>query len=183
MLRRATLARQAAVSDALQFCIFPTGDRFDRVSTVAAPPAPRKSVVVIDDDPDLTFVICTVLEDDGYWVVCYTQTSLALESVVENQPDLVILDWWLSERSGQTLLSALRDDPRTAHVPVLVCTADATVLDCRDELARNGADPAQTLRAGLPVHQGGADDGTGIRRLPCGLNPEVIGTMSQTPKH
>ncbi len=107
---------------------------------MAAPHAPRKSVVVIDDDPDITFVLCTALEDDGYRVVCYTQASLALESVVANQPDLVILDWWLPESGGHTLLSALRENPRTAHVPVLVCTADATVLDCRDALARNGAD-------------------------------------------
>jgi DNA-binding response OmpR family regulator len=107
---------------------------------MAAPPAPQKSVVVIDDDPDVTFVLCTALEDDGYRVVCYTQASLALESVVADQPDLVILDWWLPESGGQTLLSALRDDPRTTNVPVLVCTADTTVLDCRDALARNGAD-------------------------------------------
>jgi DNA-binding response OmpR family regulator len=107
---------------------------------MAAPPAPQKSVVVIDDDPDITFVLCTALEDDGYRVVCYTQASLALKSVVADQPDLVIVDWWLPEIGGQVLLSALRDDPHTKNVPVLVCTADTQVFDCRDELARNGAD-------------------------------------------
>jgi CheY-like chemotaxis protein len=88
----------------------------DKVTIVVAPHAPQKSVVVIDDDPDVTFVICTVLDDDGYRVVCHTQASLALESVVADQPDLVILDWWLPESGGQALLSVLRENSRTAHV-------------------------------------------------------------------
>ena len=52
--------------------------------------------------------------------------SLGLELAREHLPDLVLLDLHLPDMSGTALLDELRADPRTAPIPVVVVTADAT---------------------------------------------------------
>ncbi|HTT86882.1 MAG TPA: ATP-binding protein, partial [Acidimicrobiales bacterium] len=52
--------------------------------------------------------------------------SLGLELAREHLPDLVLLDLHLPDMSGTVLLDELRADPRTAEIPVVVVTADAT---------------------------------------------------------
>jgi len=52
--------------------------------------------------------------------------SLGLELAREHRPHLILLDLQLPDMSGTALLDALRDDPRTADIPVVVVTADAT---------------------------------------------------------
>jgi PAS domain S-box-containing protein len=50
-----------------------------------------------------------------------------LASIRRRQPDLVLLDMHLPDLSGQALLVRLKDDDATAHIPVVVVSADATV--------------------------------------------------------
>jgi len=52
--------------------------------------------------------------------------SLGIELAREHLPHLILLDLHLPDMSGTDLLDALRDDPRTAAIPVVVVTADAT---------------------------------------------------------
>jgi PAS domain S-box-containing protein len=49
-----------------------------------------------------------------------------LAAIRKRQPDLVLLDMHLPDISGQALLVRLKDDDRTAHIPVVVVSADAT---------------------------------------------------------
>jgi PAS domain S-box-containing protein len=50
-----------------------------------------------------------------------------LAAIRKRQPDLVLLDMHLPDISGQSLLVQLKDDDATAHIPVVVVSADATV--------------------------------------------------------
>lgn len=65
--------------------------------------------------------------------------SLGLGLAREHLPSLVILDLHLPDMSGREVLLALRSDPRTAAIPVVVLTADATTGQ-REQLLKMGAD-------------------------------------------
>lgn len=54
------------------------------------------------------------------------QGGLTLELAREHHPDLIVLDQHLPDMSGDQVLAQLRADPRTAAIPVVMCSADAT---------------------------------------------------------
>jgi CheY-like chemotaxis protein len=54
------------------------------------------------------------------------QGRTGLDLVREHQPDLVLLDLHLPDIGGREVLYALQGDERTAHIPVIVLSADAT---------------------------------------------------------
>jgi len=54
------------------------------------------------------------------------QGGLTLELARQHQPDLIVLDLHLPDLSGDTVLRRLRRDARTAHIPVVIFSADAT---------------------------------------------------------
>ena len=64
--------------------------------------------------------------------------SLGLELARAHRPDLILLDLHLPDRSGLDVLVALRRDPVTAHIPVVVLTADASATQAQ-RLAQAGA--------------------------------------------
>ena len=54
------------------------------------------------------------------------QGGLTLELAREHHPDLIVLDLHLPDIQGDVVLAQLRADPRTAGIPVVMCSADAT---------------------------------------------------------
>jgi len=54
------------------------------------------------------------------------QGGLTLELAREHHPDLIVLDLHLPDIQGDEVLAQLRADPRTAAIPVVMCSADAT---------------------------------------------------------
>ena len=52
--------------------------------------------------------------------------NLGLELAHAHRPDLILLDLHLPDRSGLDVLTALRHDPVTAHIPIVILTADAS---------------------------------------------------------
>src|SRR6185437_16568214 len=88
----------------------------------AGPDAPR--VLLADDNADMREYLRRLLEP-GYQVVTATDGQAALEAVTARPPDLVISDVMMPCLDGLGLVSALRADPRTAGVPVLLLSARA----------------------------------------------------------
>jgi DNA-binding response OmpR family regulator len=86
-------------------------------------------VAVVDDDVAFVDLMREVLTDEGYGVVVGTAEEDAAAMVARERPALAILDLRMAEAgSGITILRALRDDPATATLPVLVCSADVIFL-------------------------------------------------------
>lgn len=93
-------------------------------------------IAVVDDDDAFVDLMREVLTDEGYRVVIGTAEEGAAAMVVRARPALAILDLRMHEAgSGVTILRALRDDPSTVALPVLVCSADLVFLrDHADDL-------------------------------------------------
>ncbi len=82
------------------------------------------TVMMIDDEPMLTEVIGTYLEDAGYSrIVGINDATVALEQVRALNPALVLLDLVMPGVSGFEILQAMRQDEQLRYTPVIVLTA------------------------------------------------------------
>jgi DNA-binding response OmpR family regulator len=70
----------------------------------------NKTVLVVDDEPDLNLVIKTVLEDNGFKVDSFTDPSLALENIKRESEmyDLIILDVRMPDMNGFELYKEIK---------------------------------------------------------------------------
>ncbi|MGE3270906.1 MAG: two-component system response regulator [Chloroflexota bacterium] len=82
-----------------------------------------KSIIVINDSPELLELAEMLLRDEDFDVKVALMGNGALELIRSSRPDAVILDVRLPDISGWDVLQALKLDPVTAAIPVLVCTA------------------------------------------------------------
>src|SRR5262245_55773732 len=82
-------------------------------------------IVVADDDPALNAVVCEMLTDEGYEVHgCFTGEE-AVRIMQRLVPDLAIIDMQMEVRdAGLRVLQALRQNPMTARIGVIICSAD-----------------------------------------------------------
>jgi len=84
-----------------------------------------KRVLIVEDDEDSRDVYREILEDGGFVVRTAVTGLEALRMALEEPPDTILMDISLPEMDGWTVTSHLREDPRTANVPVIILTAYA----------------------------------------------------------
>jgi CheY-like chemotaxis protein len=90
-------------------------------------PASAMTILYIEDNlSNLSLVERILLRRPGVRLLAAMQGRLGIDLAVEHRPDLVLLDLHLPDMHGMEALRALRADHRTADVPVVVVTADAT---------------------------------------------------------
>jgi DNA-binding response OmpR family regulator len=82
-----------------------------------------KTILVADDEASIRILIRTTLESPECRLLEAATGAAALSMAGRLRPDLVILDWMMPGISGLDVLRALRSDPRTAQIPVIMVTA------------------------------------------------------------
>ncbi len=97
-----------------------------------------KRILIIEDEPNIVEALRYILSRDGYAVDTHSDGSTAIETIEKRDPDLVILDAMLPNRSGFEILRDLRAAERTAELPVLMLTARGQKKD-RELAERYGA--------------------------------------------
>lgn len=80
-------------------------------------------VLVVEDEAEIAALIAYQLTREGYRVETALTGAAALDALHRDLPDLLVLDRMLPEISGDDVLLALREDPATQAVPVLILTA------------------------------------------------------------
>jgi CheY-like chemotaxis protein len=89
--------------------------------------APRRSVLVVEDDEDIRAAIAEILEGEGYDVVVAANGSEALDELQHmRRPSLILLDLMMPVMNGHEFLARIRETPKWQGVPVLVLTAVST---------------------------------------------------------
>jgi twitching motility two-component system response regulator PilH len=83
---------------------------------------PQLRALVIDDEPDQTTYLSTVLKDHGWEARTAHSADEGLALAHEEPPDVVLLDVMMPERGGLSTLIALRKDEKTKSVPVVLVT-------------------------------------------------------------
>ncbi|RJP30962.1 MAG: response regulator [Phycisphaerales bacterium] len=79
-----------------------------------------KTILVVDDDPDIISAITAILADAGAEVVTVADGDAAIEQAREVDPDLIILDAMLPKRSGFLVLEALRKGKKKGERPHII---------------------------------------------------------------
>ncbi len=90
----------------------------------------RARIAVIDDDTVFVDLMHDLLANgEGYEVVSSSQWIQSYEFIKNSSPDLVILDLMMGrEQAGWAILQLLRQDPTTAPIPVILCSAAEPAL-------------------------------------------------------
>ncbi|MGW5398541.1 SpoIIE family protein phosphatase [Streptomyces sp. NPDC003952] len=88
-------------------------------------PAPASRLLVADDNPDMREYLVRLLHGAGYQVDAVADGQQALGAIRAKAYDLVVSDVMMPHLDGLSLVTALRADPRTASVPVLLLSARA----------------------------------------------------------
>lgn len=97
-------------------------------------------ILVADDDPLLRELIVFKLEAAGFDVLTAADGEAAIAMTFSHVPDLVVLDTMMPVRSGPEVLRALKADPDTAPIPVIMLTARKGEADIVDALRGGAAD-------------------------------------------
>jgi two-component system, OmpR family, phosphate regulon response regulator PhoB len=88
-----------------------------------------KRILIIEDEKDLADLLAFNLEKEGFTTSCAFDGNSGLAAAREDLPDLVVLDLMLPGILGTEVCKALRKDPRTARIPVLMVTAKSDEID------------------------------------------------------
>ena len=83
----------------------------------------RRKVLVVDDEADVLLLCRVNLEFEGYDVVEASDGEEAMRKVAEERPDVVLLDVMMPKMDGWQVLAALKGDPVTSDIPVVMLTA------------------------------------------------------------
>jgi CheY-like chemotaxis protein len=101
--------------------------------------ARRPSVLVVDDEPQVVWVLEFSLQAEGYETFSAHDGMEALDQIHRCHPDLMVLDVMMPRMDGWSVLEALADMPAAERPRVVMVTALASASD-RDRATRLGAE-------------------------------------------
>lgn len=91
-------------------------------------------IFVVDDDEAILEAVGFCLGDEGYEVKAVKTAENIRASIVAFGPQLILLDLYLAGHSGKDIAYTLKNDSKTAHIPIIMFSAHPT-----------GAEEAKTL--------------------------------------
>jgi CheY-like chemotaxis protein len=89
----------------------------------------KKTIMVVDDNPDIITIVKTILEGRGYTVFSASSGPELLSILPNHKPDLIILDIMMPEMDGLEVLTRLKAKTETATTPVILLTAKVQYED------------------------------------------------------
>jgi two-component system, OmpR family, alkaline phosphatase synthesis response regulator PhoP len=89
----------------------------------------KKTIMVVDDNPDIITIIKTILEGKGYNVISASSGQELLNLLKNQKPDLIILDIMMPEMDGLEVLTKLKGVTDTTSIPVILLTAKVQYED------------------------------------------------------
>lgn len=95
-----------------------------------------KKVLIIEDYPATSKMIAEMLEMEGLTTLVEPDGLGGLSRAVREKPDLVLLDIMLPTMSGLEVCAALKSDPATRDIPVIIISVKASDEDVRTGLAK-----------------------------------------------
>ena len=86
-----------------------------------------EKILIVDDDVETLRLVGLMLQRQGYEIVAADNGSKALVMANKELPDLIVLDVMMPDMDGYQVTHALRKNPETALVPILMFTAKSQV--------------------------------------------------------
>jgi CheY-like chemotaxis protein len=83
---------------------------------------PKQTILIIEDEPDVTTYLSTILDDNGYKVETASDGVEAMRKIRTLRPDLISLDISLPTKTGVNIYCELKEDPQLSSIPVVMVT-------------------------------------------------------------
>jgi CheY-like chemotaxis protein len=92
------------------------------------PDRDRRTILVVEDDPDIRETVAQILEDEGYAPVVAENGQEAMRRLDQGlRPRLILLDLMMPIMDGWQFREEQRKSPQVADIPVIVISADGNV--------------------------------------------------------
>ena len=101
----------------------------------------EKKILLVDDQPEILQTIADSFSEENlpYKVLRAPNGKIALTLAKSRNPDLIITDWDMPNMNGISLIEALKTNPDTQNVPVIMCTGVMATSKNLDTAIRAGA--------------------------------------------
>ncbi|MFQ5851829.1 MAG: response regulator [Candidatus Binatia bacterium] len=83
----------------------------------------KKTILVVDDEPDIINIVRMILEKEGYEVLSASNGLEAMAWVRKQRPDAILLDRSMPQMDGDEVMTHLKESPDTASIPVVLLTS------------------------------------------------------------
>jgi DNA-binding response OmpR family regulator len=93
---------------------------------------PERNVLIIEDEADAAELFAEMMRVSGFRVRKTSSSAPAIRMMMDEKPDVVLLDIMMPEISGLDILRQMRRDPVLAGIPVVVVSAKSLPADIRD---------------------------------------------------
>ena len=80
-------------------------------------------IMVVDDDPDTVTILARYLQREGFATLEALSGPQCLKLVAEHHVDVILLDLMMPEMDGFEVVRALKNNPATAEIPIIMITA------------------------------------------------------------
>ncbi len=91
--------------------------------------------LVVDDSMLIRYTVCRFLEERGFAVESATNGLEALQILERVRPDLIVTDMQMPKMSGGELITALKKNPETAGIPIIIVAGRASGFDEKETRA------------------------------------------------
>jgi CheY-like chemotaxis protein len=91
--------------------------------------------LVVDDSMLIRYTVCRFLEQRGFTVESATNGLEALDILKRVRPDLIVTDMQMPKMSGSELITALKKNPETASIPIIIVAGRASGFDEKEKRA------------------------------------------------
>jgi two-component system, cell cycle response regulator DivK len=102
-----------------------------------------KSVLIVDDNAYLREIFSSILRFSGYEIVEAESGAEAIEKAAAAKPHLILLDLALPDMNGIDVARSIKRNQRSAHIPIIVCSAFSTGEEKEDSLSAGVVDYLQ----------------------------------------
>jgi DNA-binding response OmpR family regulator len=92
---------------------------------------PEATLLVVDDDPLVVKLLQMNLEMEGYTVITAADGEAGARRAREDRPDLIVCDVMMPRMDGMELTRAVKADPATAGIPIILLSAKAGAADIK----------------------------------------------------
>ena len=92
---------------------------------------PAATVLVVEDDPVILRLLEVNFELEGFGVILAHDGAEGIELARSDRPDIIVSDIMMPKVSGIELVEALKGDPSTASIPIILLSAKAQTSDLK----------------------------------------------------
>ena len=99
-----------------------------------------KTVLIVDDNQHLREIYSSVLRSSGYEIIEAENGADAIEKAASAQPHVILLDLVLPDINGIDVARCIKRNERSAHIPIIGCSAFSIGEERKDSLAAGMVD-------------------------------------------